>query len=833
MSTPAPRTIVYTGEQQQVAQILRGGHIVCANAGTGKTEILSELFINIYEYEEARMFPGKGRVSGWDQTRVLKQIFAVTFTKKAAAEFDARIKTKFSQRGIPLPVEGEGTTWARPAVVCRTLDGWLQRWFKKSDLYFGAWMKTDRARGWLATVAAVERRMSPQLQSVLHKAANKNEKKPHPCFAYTVMTTWDLSITDTFQAMVLDALIAAQDHKLRQAPPWAGWSLAGWYRFLAEYTVPPDAARQLGREYWAPFLAAYAKSDHDFQQLRHRVEARQDRDSLSSDEVAERDIVRIEEERRQKRDQFLVLFELARSRGYVPGHPVPSFGSAVFTSDSFLEQFAASEAWKSDENFLGLIEFDRLARDYEAFKRTFLCMDYGDYLYEFIATHAAAKWVMEPAVEYPRQIRSKYVLWDEVQDNSPAQFLVLQAFTPLRQMRLDDGTMVPGPPFCKVIVGDQKQSIHAWRGADPWGFIKNIRHLKEKTPQNLHSLTTSFRSAQTIVALGNEIVSTLPSYKALVFPSSTIYKEVGEIRVAPLFSNQDEEAFWVAAAVREIVSKGLGSVMVLCRSEPHAHPVANQLKEFGENVSLMTIHRSKGLEADHVFVLGCTSGRIPSARGNSDQEINLWYVACTRPRRCLTLCAVLNQRVLGSDAEEWVGPSPFFELLPTLRSLALQAGWPVKALARGLVNHRQLVAQTLSALEKEVATLHLQADHIINSPDRPAVTVQEDHTYYVDGAAPPPAGVVRPLLDGPRSDAMAADPQRSAEAIAAETAKAAKVAIKLRKLFIQHPIEIKKSELDTESYQLAVSRGWLHQEDGCWRATKSFQAEHCRRGSGG
>lgn len=58
-------------------------------------------------------------------------------------------------------------------------------------------------------------------------------------------------------------------------------------------------------------------------------------------------------------------------------------------------------------------------------------------------------------------------------------------------------------------------------------------------------------------------------------------------------------------------------------------------------VSLRTMHGSKGLEFDKVFVAQCNSGTIPSAKSKSvDEERRLFYVAMTRARIQLTLSSI-------------------------------------------------------------------------------------------------------------------------------------------------------------------------------------------------
>jgi len=60
----------------------------------------------------------------------------------------------------------------------------------------------------------------------------------------------------------------------------------------------------------------------------------------------------------------------------------------------------------------------------------------------------------------------------------------------------------------------------------------------------------------------------------------------------------------------------------------------------GERVLLMSVHRSKGLEWPHVYVVGMNEMVLPHAKGDIEEERRLAYVAVTRARDVLTISHV-------------------------------------------------------------------------------------------------------------------------------------------------------------------------------------------------
>jgi DNA helicase-2/ATP-dependent DNA helicase PcrA len=83
------------------------------------------------------------------------------------------------------------------------------------------------------------------------------------------------------------------------------------------------------------------------------------------------------------------------------------------------------------------------------------------------------------------------------------------------------------------------------------------------------------------------------------------------------------------------------------------------------SVQLMTVHASKGLEFDHVFIVGLEEGLFPHSRSMEDldgqeEERRLFYVAVTRARKRLYLCRAERRRGFDGGFHPQV-PSSFFK----------------------------------------------------------------------------------------------------------------------------------------------------------------------------
>jgi DNA helicase-2/ATP-dependent DNA helicase PcrA len=129
----------------------------------------------------------------------------------------------------------------------------------------------------------------------------------------------------------------------------------------------------------------------------------------------------------------------------------------------------------------------------------------------------------------------------------------------------------------------------------------------------------------------------------------------------------------------------------------------------GGQVALMTLHNAKGLEFDHVFVVGMEEGTFPHARSldeqNLEEERRLCYVGITRARKSLTLSYAKLRSNWGE--REYQIPSRFLSEIPeALKAGAMtgssagRGGWGAALLRRGEFERVGAGATTFRAGER-------------------------------------------------------------------------------------------------------------------------------------
>ena len=104
-----------------------------------------------------------------------------------------------------------------------------------------------------------------------------------------------------------------------------------------------------------------------------------------------------------------------------------------------------------------------------------------------------------------------------------------------------------------------------------------------------------------------------------------------------------KEALDVSARL-QMAASSLGSMTGPIHERLRAVSSASDNKKDGA-VALMTLHASKGLEFENVWIIGCDAGVLPSTKEDADlnEERRLLYVGITRSMRNLTLSHTLEK----------------------------------------------------------------------------------------------------------------------------------------------------------------------------------------------
>lgn len=168
------------------------------------------------------------------------------------------------------------------------------------------------------------------------------------------------------------------------------------------------------------------------------------------------------------------------------------------TADAFetLKQFLAFEKTKALYAFAGAF-----LPAYEHRKQLLGALDFDDEIDKtraLLTDQAVAQWVL-----FKLDGGIDHILVDEAQDTSPAQWEVIRALT--QEFASGEGAS-PNRERTIFVVGDKKQSIYSFQGADPEGFDRMREHFGEELGNvgkklNPLALEYSFRSSSAILSL--------------------------------------------------------------------------------------------------------------------------------------------------------------------------------------------------------------------------------------------------------------------------------------------------------------------------------------------
>lgn len=150
----------------------------------------------------------------------------------------------------------------------------------------------------------------------------------------------------------------------------------------------------------------------------------------------------------------------------------------------------------------------------ESLKREKSALDFDDLIkraHDLLAANDAS-WVL-----YRCDSALRHILVDEAQDTSPLQWAIIKQLTE----EFTAGEGVYGEPRTVFVVGDIKQSIYGFQGADPTQFLESRIYFKERhesahLPMAFRELTHSFRSSPSILAAVDSVFNQSEVLKAVL-----------------------------------------------------------------------------------------------------------------------------------------------------------------------------------------------------------------------------------------------------------------------------------------------------------------------------
>ena len=279
-----------------------------------------------------------------------------------------------------------------------------------------------------------------------------------------------------------------------------------------------------------------------------------------------------------------------------------------------------------------------------------LCRSRGVLDFDLLLSEAINLLREDPDVRAAFRHRTRALFVDETQDMNPLQFMLLA------QMAGDDPDL-----FC---VGDPNQSIYGFNGASP----QLLEDIVTTWPDTVTlDLTRNHRSTAHIIAVANTLLE--PGARGII-PAH----DEGEVPLVRAYTTDADEAEHVATwlSARHQPGSPWRSMAVLARTNaqldvigvaleaagipterrgPEHSPASDLVRQDspsrrveGESldaVALTTIHRSKGLEFQHVVAVGWAEGQLPhynaTSAGELGEEQRLAYVALSRAETTLLI----------------------------------------------------------------------------------------------------------------------------------------------------------------------------------------------------
>jgi len=232
-----------------------------------------------------------------------------------------------------------------------------------------------------------------------------------------------------------------------------------------------------------------------------------------------------------------------------------------------------------------------------------------------------------------------------------------------------------------TIVGDDAQNIYTWRGSSVDFILQFHRHLPNVKD---YQLCMNYRSTEAVVTIANSVMRFIPT---LPFKEKMVaHRKGGQKPEVHFFFRGSDECDWIVnsierlmqtTAVSAVSAQTVPTIAVLSRYNADLFKIEERLHKKGipyqlctqyspdqdraatHQITLATLHASKGLEWDAVFFMNLNDDVFPSRKSDEDIicERRLFYVGITRAKHALYLTYSRCEKSLSRFVREI--PRPF------------------------------------------------------------------------------------------------------------------------------------------------------------------------------
>jgi len=286
--------------------------------------------------------------------------------------------------------------------------------------------------------------------------------------------------------------------------------------------------------------------------------------------------------------------------------------------------------------------------------------------------------------------RFRTIIVDEFQDINEIQWRILHAIyraanrlssitKPLAEEYTASANGLNSRGATMTIVGDDAQNIYTWRGSSVdfiLNFHKQLPYVKD------YQLCMNYRSTEAIVTIANSVMRFIPT---LPFKEKMVaHRKGGQTPEVHFFFRGSDECDWIVNSIERIIRSEhthtqaqKPTIAVLSRYNADLFKIEERLHKKGlpyqlctqyspdqdktmtHQITLATLHASKGLEWDAVFFMNLHDDVFPSRKSDEDIicERRLFYVGITRAKHALYLTYSRSEKSLSRFVREI--PRPF------------------------------------------------------------------------------------------------------------------------------------------------------------------------------